>query len=339
VNRRRFVQLGASTVGLAALTGCALGPAALTQKQLPRIGLLTFGSFTTPPSIARRNWDAFTQGLAERGWIEGQTITIERRAADSVADRLPQLVNELLAAGVVLIVAVTTQAITAAKQATSVTPIVFMGGTDAVQLGFVASLANPGGNLTGFDLGPDLMPKRLDLLRELVPGLARVAFLNNFGNPASAQVELAALPSAASQLGLQTTALDVRNEADVWSAFTAARTWPAEALLIGDDPLLGFQLQAQIVQLAAENHLPAMYAYAYWVEGGGLICYGVNLPDQYRRAAIEYVDPILRGTKKVSDLPVQHPKKFDVLVNQSTAAALGLTIPLSVAGQVTQWIA
>jgi putative ABC transport system substrate-binding protein len=341
LSRRAFVGgAGASVLGFATFTGCGLIPAASTSApRIPRIGALS-----PDPSIATPvEWTGFRDGLAHAGWIEGRTITIEWRSADGDVDRLSRLAAELFALPVDLIATLSTPATVAAKQATSTVPIVFCGIGDPVARGFVQSLARPGGNLTGTtqSVGQAFWSKRLSLLKELLPALSRVAFMQDQTGVRSTQAlldlpgtQLEELRTAAPQLNLEINLLDVPSEADLEPAFTAARNWQAGALLVGGNI---HELDQPIMRLAARERLPALYSFSSQVEAGGLLSYGPNVGELFRRAAAYHVDKILRGSNP-ADLPVEQPTIFELAVNQTTAKTLGLTLPPAFAAQVTEWI-
>ena len=291
--------------------------------KIPRIGFLVARS----PSANADRIEAFRQGLRELGYVEGKNIVIEWRFWEEKADRLPALAAELVRLKVDIIVTGGATNTRAAKEATSTIPIVMTQAGDPVGSGFVASLARPGGNITGLStLAPELSGKRLELLREIVPGLSRVAVLGNSTQPGSAQalkeVELAA---GALKVKLQYT--DIRGPKDIETAFRVASKGRAEAVLV----LAGLVLAAhrtQILDLAVKSRLPAIYPQTEYTQAGGLVYYGANTPDLDRRAAY-YVDKILKGAKP-ADLPVEQPKKFELVINLKTANQIGLTIPPNV---------
>ncbi len=266
---------------------------------------------------------AFTQRLRELGWIDGRTITIEYRWSEGRAERFVQIAAEFVRLKVDVIVTSGTPQVLAAKQATSVIPIVFTRTGDPVANGLVASLARPGGNVTGLSSQvDDLAGKRLELLREVVPGLRRVAILANVGNPFSV-IELGEGQAAARTLGLEFDVLEIRRAEDIVPAFEAIKG-RAEALYVCPDGLVD-TYKIRINTLALGARLPTMYTFREYVEAGGLMSYGANLPDLYRRSA-DYVDKILRGAKP-GDLPVEQPTKFDFIINLTTAKALGVELP------------
>jgi putative ABC transport system substrate-binding protein len=269
---------------------------------------------------------AFVQRLRELGWIEGQTAAIQFRWAEGRTEQLAEIAAEFVRLKVDVIVTTGTPSVLAAKQATSLIPIVFAAMGDPLGVNLVASLARPGGNVTGLSLQQaDSASKRLELLREVVPrGLGRVAFMATVSNPFTL-LELGEVQAAARTLGLEVATLEIRRAQDIVPAFEALKGG-VEALYVAGDPLLNAN-RIRINILAAGARLPTIYAQRENVEAGGLMSYGPNFPDLYRRAA-GYVDKILRGTKP-GDLPVEQPTKFDLVINLTTAKAIGLTIPES----------
>lgn len=280
--------------------------------------------------------EGFRQGLRERGYVEGQNIIIEYRFSEGRNDRLPALAAELVALKVRLILASGTPASFAAKQATSTIPIV-MGGiaADPVETGLIASLAHPGGNITGMSMmTAQLGGKRLELLKQTVPRLARVAVLWNPPNLAYGPI-LRELEAAAPALGLKLLRLEVRVPADLEGAFKTATTQRAGALILPGDPLISNRLK-MLADLGLKYRLPTIMDLKEFVEAGGLLSLGLDLVDSYRQAAT-HVDKILKGANP-ADLPMEQPTKFDLVVNVKTARALGLTIPQSLLVQATQVI-
>ena len=266
---------------------------------------------------------AFVQRLRELGWIEGRTVAIEYRWAEGRSERFAEIAAEFVRLKVDVIVTAGTAAVVAAKQATSVIPIVFAAAGDPVGTGLVASLARPGGNVTGLSIqATDLAGKRLELLREVVPGLRRLAIMANVGNPA-AVLEMGEVQAAARTLGLEVVTLEIRRAEDIAPAFEALKG-RADALYVVGDPLVNTN-RVRINTLALAARLPTMYGSREYVEAGGLMSYGANFPDLFRRAA-DYVDKILRGAKP-ADIPVEQPTKFDLVINLTTAKALGLDVP------------
>jgi putative ABC transport system substrate-binding protein len=264
--------------------------------------------------------------LRELGYVEGQNLVVEYRWADGDIARLPALAAELVRLRVDVLVATTNPAVLAARQATSTIPIVFAASSDPVGTGLVASLAHPGGNVTGLSLvTPELSGKRLQLLRETLPQLARVALLWDAGNVGMAD-RVKETEAAARQLGVALHVEWVRDLAGLDRAFATLAQARPDAFLTTVEPFTGDHRQ-RIVAFAAQQRLPAMYEERDFVDAGGLMAYGPNLAANYRRAAT-YVDKILRGTKP-ADLPVEQPTKFELVINLKTAKALGLTIPQS----------
>jgi len=301
--------------------------------RVPRIGMLWFGSPVVGPSP---HLEAFRQGLRELGYTEGQNIVIETRHAAMRPALLPDLAANLVLSKVDVIVAAGDPAIYAARHATSTIPIVMVAGADPVGSGLVASLARPGGNLTGSSaLSPELSGKRLQLLTEALPGVSRVAVLWNPADPAKA-LDVRETQAAGQALGVQLQLLEVRGPEEFESAFAAMTRDRAEALITLGDPLT-VSHRMRIVDLAAKSRLPTMYDVREFVEAGGLMAYGPSLADLFRRAAA-YVDKILKGGKP-GTLPVEQPMKFELIIDLKTARALGLTLPQSVlflADQVIQ---
>jgi putative tryptophan/tyrosine transport system substrate-binding protein len=310
---------------LAATLAFVLAFAAEAQQQtkVPRIGFLFVGS-----SSFYAAWiDVFRQGLKELGYIEGKNITIDYRYAEGKADRLPALADELVGLKVDVIVSSSTPSVLAAKKATSTIPIVFVSISDPVASGLVDSLARPGGNSTGLTIvAVELSGKRLELLKEAVPKVTRVAFLWEATNPAQAS-QWREAQAAAQALRLQLQSLEVRSSNDFDSAFEAALRERAQALVTTPSALFGAHLK-RIVEFAAKNRLPAMYGNPQFVDAGGLMSYAPDYSAQYRRAAT-YVDKILKGAKP-ADLPVEQPTKFEFVVNLKAAKQIGLTIPPNV---------
>jgi putative ABC transport system substrate-binding protein len=271
--------------------------------------------------------DAFRQGLRELGWVEGQNIVIDYRFAEGRFDRLPDLAAELVRLKVDIIVAVPTPAAVAAKNATGTMPIVAISVGDPVGIGLIASLARPGGNVTGssYSVGLEIGGKQLELLKETVPKVRRVAILSNPGNPGQ-PLSIRELNVAARSLGVQLQLLEARGPNEFDGAFAAMATERVGALLVVADSLFVLH-RSRLADLAARSRLPAVYGSRDTVEAGGLMSYGPSLRDLYRRSAT-YVDKILKGAKP-GDLPVEQPTKFELVINLKTAKALGLTIPQS----------
>jgi len=288
------------------------------EKRVPRIGFLASGS----PSSFSSQTEAFRQGLRELGYVEGQNIGIEYRYAEGKTDRFADLATELVRLKVDVIVTASTPGVLAAKKTSSTIPIVFGAINDPVASGLVASLARPGGNITGLtNLSPDLGGKRLELLKESFPKVTRVAHLWNPDSPGSD------MQAPAHTLGLQLQSLEVRSSNDFERAFEAALKERAHALITSPNPLINTH-HKRIVDFATNSRLPAIYARREFVESGGLMSYAPDLNANFRRAAI-FVDKILKGAKP-ADLPVEQPTKFEFVINLKTAKQIGLTIPPNV---------
>ena len=329
IHRRTFL-CGLTLGGLAA-------PRATEAQRagtIYRVGVLT----NVPPSAPEvsRNWEAFRQGLRERGWIEGQAIDIEYRFVEGKVDRFPALAAELVSLKPDLIVALANAGARAAKQATSTIPIVKIYIFDPVGDGLVASLGRPGANVTGLTaiVSQGVVGKHLELLREVVPKVSRVAILFNSGNPVSTAYWEEAQASAR-VLDVKLQPLEVRNHHELEGTFTAMTKEHAGALLVLPYPLI-YAHARRIADLAATNRLPAVYPFREFVEAGGLMAYGANPTDMFRRAAY-FVDKILKGAKP-ADLPVEQPTKFELVINAKTAKTLGLTIPPSLLARADQVI-
>ena len=327
MNRRTF---------LSALTGSLLAaPLAAGAQQVgkvSRIGYLSAGSDTANPRVR----EAFRQGLRELGWVEGQNIIIEYRWAEGRFDRLPDLAAELVRLKVDVLVAAPTPAALAAKNATGTIPIVGMSLTDPIGLGLVASLARPGGNVTGvsYSVGAEIFGKDLELLKEVVPRVRRVAVLSNPASPAR-PLTISNVKDAARSLGLQLQLLEARGPRDFDGAFAAMAKERVGALLVVTDPAF-IPHRARLVDLAVKNRLPSIFTQREDAEAGGLMSYGPRLSDLHRRGAT-YVDKILKGAKP-ADLPVEEPTKFELVINLKPAKALGLTIPPSLLQRADQVI-
>jgi putative ABC transport system substrate-binding protein len=310
IRRREFITL---------IGGAATWPIAARAQQpvkLPTIGVLGPGS-------TQGQWVAgFVQRLRELGWIEGRTVAIEVRWVEGRNERFAEIAAEFVQLKVDVIFAPSTLAVIAAKQETSAIPIVFATAADPVGTGLVASLARPGGNATGQSVqSTDLAGKRVELLREVVPGLRRLAIMVNIASPGSV-LEMGEVQAAARALSLEVLTLEIRRSEDIASAFETLKG-RAEALYVAPEPLVAAN-RVRINTLALGARLPTMHGLGANVEAGGLMSYGANFPDMYRGSA-EYVDKILRGAKP-ADLPVEQPTKFDLIINLATAKALGLKI-------------
>jgi putative ABC transport system substrate-binding protein len=331
LGRRKLLMMSAAVAAAGVVNSPKNAAGAETQQEqagkVYRIGFLRAG----PPP---KTWvEALQQGLQERGYTVGQNIVIEFRCTDGSLDQIPQFAEELVRSKVDVIVASSSPAAVPAKKATTSVPIVFVNVFDPLAIGLIPSLAHPEGNVTGMSsTSTELAGKRLELLKELVPGLKRVAVLSHPATPSNAK-QLEGAEVAARALGIEIQPVPVRDRNDFESAFETARG--ADGLLLLDIALFTTH-RDRLVALAAASRLPAVYGYREMVEAGGLMSYGVSFSDMYRRAAT-YVDKILKGAKP-ADLPVEEPTKFELLVNTPTAKALGLTIPRSLAMIADQMI-
>jgi len=307
-------------VGLLAVL---LAAHAQPPAKVPRIGYLS----TTSSSPDYTRGEAFREGLRELGYIEGKNLVIEWRFAEGKLDRLPELAAELVRLKIDVIVSASPPVTGAAKDATVTIPIVMAHDPDPVGNGFVASLARPGGNITGLaSFAPELSGKRLELLKEIIPRLVRVAVLGYSTEPGYAQV-LKEIELAAEAFKVQLQYLDVLDPKDIETSFRAAAKERADAVLVMNSPVF-IAHRKQVTDLAAKNRLPAIYYSTEFVEDGGLMSYGVSFTDLYRRAPT-YVDKILKG-RNPADLPVEQPKKFEFIINLKAAKQIGLTIPPNV---------
>jgi putative ABC transport system substrate-binding protein len=310
--------------GAMLLALCSFAEAQQTAK-VPRVGYFSGG---TDPSASGLSFEAFRQALKDLGYIEGKNILFENRYAEGNRERIPSLVAELLQLKVDVFLTGNLTAIRIAKQATRTIPIVMVTNADPVATGLVDSLARPGGNITGItNLSRDLSPKRLELLKEIVPKLSRVAILWDETNEGSL-IGFKEYETAARALKLQLQSLEVRGpNPDLERAFQAAAKGRANALIPIRNAVI-LRYPKQIADLAMKNRLPSIYDGSNYVEAGGLASYSTNDPESYRRAAY-YVDKILKGTKP-ADLPVEQPTKFELVINLKTAKQIGLTIPPNV---------
>jgi putative ABC transport system substrate-binding protein len=323
MRRREFIVL---------LSGAAVAwPLASRAQQsaMPVIGFLHALSGTS-------YLDGLRQGLADRGFVEGRNVTIEYRWAEGHEERLPVLAKELVSLAPNAIVVQGAPAVAALRQETQSIPIVFVNTTDPVGQGFVTSLAHPGGNITGFtDFDHTMGSKWLELLKEIAPGIARVAVIFNPKTAPVAASFLRSIEAAAPAFAVSVTAAPVHDAPDIERAITLAGDEPNGALIVGAD--IFTQLHHElIIALAAQHRLPAVYPFLYFAKSGGLLCYGVDIVELYRQAAI-YIDRILKGAKP-GDLPVQAPTKFKLVVNLKTAKALGIAIPPSIMVQADEVI-
>jgi putative ABC transport system substrate-binding protein len=326
VRRRQFITL---------LGGAAAWPLAARAQQagkLPTIGFL--GASAASASFEGQRLVSFVRRLAEHGWIEGRTIAFEYRWGEGRTERFAEIAAEFVRLKVDVIVTYSTPAVAAVKQATSVIPIVFAGTADPVGTGIVASLARPGGNATGLSLQTtDIAGKRVELMREVVPALRRLAILANVGMP-NTVLEMREIQAAAQGLGLEVVTLEFRRAEEIASALAALKG-RAQALYVALDPLVS-AYRIRINTLALGARLPTLVPHREMVEVGGLVSYGPSQTDVFRRAA-DYVDKILRGAR-TGDLPIEQPTKFDLTINVTTAAALGLTVPDTVLARADEVI-
>ena len=312
-----------SVIACVIVAACGAIAHAQQTGKVRRIGYL----FNTTPSVAALRVEAFRQGLRELGHVEGKNIVLESRYSEGKIDRLHALMAELVHLKMEVIVTSGPTVTRAAKEATKTIPIVFAQEGDPVARGFVASLARPGGNITGLStFGPELSGKRLELLKEIVPRLSRVAILGTSTIEDHARF-LEEHEPAAGALRLQLQYLDVLSSKDIETAFRAASNGRADAVLVLAGPVLTSR-RTQVVELAAKSRLPAIYNFPEFVNAGGLMMYGVSRIDLSRRAAT-YVNKILKGAKP-GDLPVEQPSKFELVINLKTAKQIGLTIPPNV---------
>jgi putative ABC transport system substrate-binding protein len=318
------------------LLGGLVSPSAAEAQQaakVARIGYLSTNLAASPHLL-----EAFRQGLRDLGYVEGRNVVIEYRGAEGKRERLPALAAELVALKVDVLVAITTLEALAAKQATSTIPVVFAAVADPVTSGLVTSLARSGGNVTGLSLlGPELVGKRLELLTPAVPGISRVAFLW-YPRAVGERTEkdfLKGTDVAARALGVRLQVVEARGPENFDRAFSEMNTARADALTVSGAAMFANE-RSRLVDLAAKHRLPAVYAWREFVEAGGLMAYGPNVADLFRRAAT-YVDKILKGAKP-GDLPVEQPTKFELVINLKTAKALKLTIPQSILARADQVI-
>jgi len=310
MKRREFITL---------IGGAAAWPLSLNaQERIRHIGVLE----TTDERVKPDDIGALRKGLRELGYVEGRNLTIDYRSVDGRPERFPALAAELISLNVDLIVTRGTPAAVAAKNATKTIPIVMAAIGEPLLV--VASLARPGGNITGFSsFVTDLMAKRVDLLKEIVPGLTRVAAVLNMSN-GSQPDQWTQIQASTRVVGVEAKLFDVRKTADFWPAFDDAGKQRGTAVIVGIDTLTQANQQL-IIDLAIKHQLPVIYASREFVDAGGFLTYGVNYPDLYRRSAT-MIDKILRGAKP-ADLPVEQPTKFEMVINQKTAKAIGLPIP------------
>ena len=327
MRRREFLSL------VGGIVGAPLAAEAQQAARVARIGYLTV-NFAGGPHLH----EAFRQGLRDLGYVESRSVLIEYRDAEGKFERLPALAAELVALGVDVIMAPGAPQASAAKRATTTLPIVFCAAPDPVETGLVTSLARPGGNVTGLSLlGPELVGKRLELLTQAVSGVSRVAVLWQPGVPGERADKdmVKEAEAAALALGVQPQFVEARGPADFDRAFLDMTTAGADALIVVGSSTF-FIERSRIVDLAAKHRLPAVYPIREYADAGGLLVYGPSLADLYRRAAT-YVDKILNGTKP-TDLPVEQPTKFELVINLKTAKALGLEVPPMLLGRADEVI-
>jgi putative ABC transport system substrate-binding protein len=325
----RLARLGILMLAMLVLP-TALG--AQPQGKVVRIGLLDFGA-SNPSSDAR--WKALRERLRELGYVEGKNVVFEPRWGNGQVDRLASLAAELTKIKVDLIVTATGEASLAARQATSSIPIVTATGVDPVMLGLAASLGRPGGNVTGVtSLNSDLAGKRLELLKQLIPRASRIAILSDPDNRSST-FSVRAVESAGKSLGIVVQSVDARGQKEFDAAFQAMKRGRADAVILGvNTPFMADR--RRLAELAVSHRLPMMTPAKEYAEAGGLVSYGTDYPDLFRRAAA-YVDKVLKGAKP-ADLPIEQPTKFELVINLKTAKALGLTVPQSVLGRADEVI-
>jgi putative tryptophan/tyrosine transport system substrate-binding protein len=317
MDRRAFIgTLGGS------LLAASLGAGAESTSKVYRIGFLEAGA----ASVNRHFLEAFEKGLREYGYVDGENVVIDARWAEGKAERFPELLAELVKLKPDVIVVASTLGAVAAKKSIASIPVVFVGVSGPLDKGLVASLARPGGNMTGISrvFGEGLLGKGLQLLKEMVPGASRIAILWN----AAGEVEprLVEAQAAVRTLGMTSLPIDVREPSGLADAFARMRQQKADAMMVVADPMT-LRNRETIVKLAAANRMPAVYEFAEFARAGGLIAYSASAPANFQRAAL-YVDKILKGAKP-ADLSVEQPTKFDLVINLKTAKALGLTIPQS----------
>ena len=325
MDRRRFLL-----TSLACVLAAPLAVEAQQAAKVPRIGVVA------PAGLHDPDVAGFQQGLRELGYVEGQNLFVEYRAAEGKPERFPDLFDEILHLKVDVIVTGSLSAALAVKKLTSTTPVVLAASGDPVGAGVVASLAHPGANITGLSLAPEetFGEKWVELLKEIVPRLSRVTVLAAPTGP-GVEIELKAIRNAGRALGVKIQSLRWRSPSQLEGLFAGILAEHSDALIVTDDPL-GFTHRTKIVDLANRHHLPAVYGLKAFVEDGGLMAYGASLTDLWRRAAT-YVDKILKGAKP-GDLPIEQPTKYDLIINLKTAKALGLTIPPSLLARADQVI-
>ena len=330
-SRRAFHGFAAAVI-VATVVACGFSDAAAQKREtMPRVGILT----PAPSAAAKPFWDAFREAMKELGYVEGKSVVYEYRSAEGQLERLPQLAAELVKIPVKVMVVANTPGSLAAKKVTTTIPIVMVQVGDPVRVGLVSNLGRPGGNITGFtNLSGEIAAKRLQLLKEMVPTATRIGVIGNPGDPI-ALIQIQDAEAAARELKVQLRVFTVKEAAQLDPAFDAARSWQAQALMRLADPLAA-SLRTRTIELAAKTRVPMMYSSRADAEAGGLIGYGVDQVETYKRAAA-YVDRILKGAKP-GDLPVQQPTKLELAVNLKTAAALNLKVPQAILVQADQVI-
>jgi putative tryptophan/tyrosine transport system substrate-binding protein len=329
--RRNFLGLAAVVVLALVVAGASSQASGQSSESMPRVGMLT----PVLSATAKPGWDAFREAMKEVGYVEGKSVAYEYRSAEGQPERLPELAAELVKLPVKVMVVATTPGNLAAKKATTTVPIVMVAVGDPVRVGLVSNLGRPGGNITGFtNLSGQIAAKRLQLLKEVIPTATRIGMIGNPGDP-NALIQIQDAEAAARELKVHLRLFMIKEAAELEPAFEAARNWRAQALLRLVDPLQ-VSLRTRTIELAAKARIPMMYGSRADAEAGGLIGYGVDPLETYRRAA-SYVDKILKGAKP-GDLPVQQPTKLELAVNLKTAAALNIKIPQTVLVQVDQVI-
>lgn len=314
-------------VPVAFALACLAAPLAVAAQAPAKVYRIGYLGTASPTASTAPVWDAFVQGLRERGHVEGQNLVIERRYSEGRAERFPELAAQLVRLKVDLIVAPVTPSARGALQATQTVPIVIVTAGDPVASGLIRSLAHPGGNVTGLTSeATDLAAKPLQLLKEVVPGAVYFAVIWNPGNP-SHPASFRQLEEGALALQVKVQSLETRSAADLDAALAALNRRQVAGLIVFDDQIT-FVGRRRIVDVAAERRIPAIYSARWYVEDGGLMSYSADLADLFRRSAT-YIDKILKGARP-ADLPVEQPTKFELLINLKTTKALGLTIPPAV---------
>ncbi len=320
VGNRRNLKLAACVLCAVILAFCSSAEAQQSAKKIPRVGFLSLNRAT----VQKDRVEAFREALRKLGYIDGKNITVEYRFADNDAERMSKLAAALVHLHVDVIVTTGSSATRPAKEATTKIPIVMMSDNNPVASGFVISLARPGGNITGLtNVSGDLGDKRLELLREIIPKLSRLAVLRDLTNVTEG-IGVDEIEPTARELKIQTQRFELAKVEDFDGQFQAIMKWRSGGLMIGGGPLMNGH-RKRIVEFAAKNKLPAMYNRDEFVEAGGLASYATSIIDLSRRAAT-YVDKILKGAKP-ADLPVEQPTKFELVINLKTAKQIGLTIP------------